>query len=50
LKDFEDVASGPFWYYTAGREVVRPVSAQIVQDGAFHLYHEFEDLDLIEAK
>jgi len=50
LKDFEDCASGPFWNYTAGREVVRPVSSQIVQGGEFHLYHEFEDLDLVTAK
>ncbi len=50
LKDFEDVASGPFWYYTPGREVVRPVSSQIVKDGAFHLYHEFDDLELVTAK
>jgi branched-chain amino acid transport system substrate-binding protein len=50
LEDFEDVASGPFWYYTEGREVVRPVSSQIVQDGAFHLFHEFEDIDLVEAE
>ncbi|GAB4538165.1 MAG: ABC transporter substrate-binding protein [Anaerolineae bacterium] len=50
LKDFEDVASGPFWYYTEGREVVRPVSAQIVRDGAFHFYHEFDDLELVEAR
>jgi len=49
LKDFEDVASGPFWYYTAGREVVRPVSSQIVRDGAFHLYHEFEDEKIVSA-
>ncbi|MEJ2709869.1 MAG: ABC transporter substrate-binding protein [Anaerolineales bacterium] len=50
LKDFEDVASGPFWNYTDKREVVRPVSSQIVKDGAFHLYHEFDDLDLVTAK
>jgi len=43
LKNFEDVASGPFWYYTPEREVVRPISSQIVKDGAFHLYHEFTD-------
>ena len=49
LKDFEDVASGPFWYYTAGRVVVRPVSSQIVRDGQFHLFHEFEDVELVEA-
>lgn len=49
LKNFEDVASGPFWQYTEGREVVRPVSSQIVRDGAFHLYHEFEDLELVTA-
>lgn len=50
LKDFDKVASGPFWHYTEGREVVRPITAQIVKDGAFHLYHEFEDLELVEAK
>jgi len=50
LKDFEDVASGPFWYYTEGREVVRPVSAQVVEDSAFHVYHEFEDVELVEAR
>lgn len=50
LKDFEDVASGPFWNYTDKREVVRPVSSQIVRDGAFHFFHEFEDLELVTAK
>lgn len=50
LKDFEDVASGPFWYYTPAREVVRPITAQIVKDGAFHFYHEFTDKELVEAK
>lgn len=50
IKDFEDVASGPFWRYTESREVVRPISSQIVKDGAFHLYHEFEDLELVTAE
>ncbi len=50
LKDFEDVASGPFFFYTEGREVVRPIGAQIVQDGAFHEFAEYTDLDLVEAK
>jgi branched-chain amino acid transport system substrate-binding protein len=49
IKDFEDVASGPFWRYTESREVVRPISSQIVRDGAFHLFHEFEDLELVTA-
>ncbi len=49
LKDFEDCASGPFWRYTNGREVVRPVSSQIVENGAFHLYHEFTDEELVTA-
>lgn len=49
LKNFEDVASGPFLNYTADREVVRPVSSQIVKDGVFHLYHEFDDLELVTA-
>jgi len=47
LKDFEDVATGPFFRYTPEREVVRPIDAQIVKDGAFHFYHEFTDPDLI---
>ncbi len=50
LKDFEDVATGPFWNYTAGREVVRPVGSQIVKDGAFRFFHEFEDKALVTAK
>ena len=49
LKDFEDCASGPFWRYTEGREVVRPVSSQIVENGAFHLYHEFTNEELVTA-
>lgn len=48
LKNFEDVASGPFWYYTPEREVVRPISSQIVRNGAFHLYHEFTDEALVK--
>lgn len=47
LKNFEDVATGPFWGYTADREVLRPISSQIVKDGAFHLYHEFDDLQIV---
>ena len=47
LENFEDCASGPFWYYTEGREVVRPVTSQIVEGGAFHLYHEFTDTELV---
>jgi branched-chain amino acid transport system substrate-binding protein len=47
LKDFKDVATGPFLQYTADRELIRPVSSQIVKDGAFHLYHEFDDINLI---
>jgi len=47
LKDFEDVPTGPFYRYTPEREVVRPIGAQIVKDGAFHFYHEFTDPDLI---
>jgi len=50
LKDFEDCATGPFWRYTSGRELVRPVSAQIVKGGEFHFYHEFDDLELVTAK
>lgn len=47
LEDFENVASGPFWHYTEGREVVRPVSSQVVEGGEFHLYHEFTNEELV---
>ena len=47
LKDFEDAATGPFFRYTPEREMVRPIGAQVVKDGAFHFYHEFTDPDLI---
>lgn len=47
LENFEDVATGPFWYYIAGREVVRPVSSQVVRDGEFHFFHEFTDEELV---
>jgi len=50
LKDFEDCATGPFWYYTPGRELVRPVTAQIVKGGEFHFFHEFDDPELVTAK
>lgn len=50
LKNFEDCATGPFWHYTPARELVRPVSSQIVKGGAFHLYHEFDDPELVTAK
>ncbi len=47
MKNFEKVATGPFYKFTAGREVVRPVGAQIVKGGAFHFYAEFKDPALI---
>lgn len=43
LKDFHDCATGPFAYYTPNREVVRPISPQVVKNGAFHLYQQFTD-------
>lgn len=47
LKNFEDAATGPFLRFTDGREVMRPVTAQIVKGGAFHFYAEFDDPELI---
>ncbi len=46
LKDFHDAATGPFLYYTPDRELVRPISPQIVKNGAFHLYQQFTDVTL----
>lgn len=47
MKDMHDVATGPFFRYTDGREVVRPVGSQVVKDGAFHNYKEFTDEALL---
>jgi branched-chain amino acid transport system substrate-binding protein len=47
LKDFKDCATGPFLYYDASRELVRPVSSQIVKNGKFTFYAEFTDAKLI---
>ena len=47
LKDFDKAVTGPFYKFTSGREVMRPVTAQIVKNGAFHFYAEFEDPALI---
>lgn len=47
LKDFQKAVTGPFEGFTAGREVIRPIGAQMVKDGAFHFFAEFDDPDLI---
>ncbi len=47
LKDFNDAVTGPFYRFTEGREVMRPVTAQVVKGGTFRFYAEFEDPALI---
>ena len=47
IKNFDQAVTGPFEKYTPAREIVRPVGAQIVKDGAFHFYAEFDDPALI---
>ncbi len=47
LRDFEDAVTGPFYRFTEGREVMRPVTAQIVKNGRFRFYAEFDDPALI---
>ncbi len=47
IKNFDQAVTGPFEKYTPAREVVRPVSAQIVKGSAFHFYVEFDDPALI---
>ncbi|NPA91407.1 MAG: ABC transporter substrate-binding protein [Chloroflexi bacterium] len=47
LKDFEKAATGPFYKFTPGREVMRPLGAQVVKGGAFHFFAEFDDPALI---
>lgn len=47
LTDFEDAVTGPFMSYTETRDVLRPITPQIVRDGAFHLYAVFTEPELI---
>ena len=47
LENFELAVTGPIIRFTEGREVVRPVGAQIVRDGAFHFFAEIDDLELV---
>jgi branched-chain amino acid transport system substrate-binding protein len=47
LEDFEKAVTGPILRFTEGREVVRPISSQVVEDGEFHFYAEFDDPELI---
>jgi branched-chain amino acid transport system substrate-binding protein len=47
LKNFDLAVTGPIIRFTEGREVVRPIGAQIVQDNAFHFYAEIDDPKLI---
>lgn len=47
LENFDQAVTGPIIRFTEGREVVRPIGAQIVRDNAFHHYTEIDDLDLV---
>lgn len=47
IEEFERAVTGPIHRFTEGREVVRPISSQIVEGGEFHLYTEFTDEDLV---
>jgi branched-chain amino acid transport system substrate-binding protein len=47
LKDFDLAVTGPIFEFTPGREVVRPIGAQLVRDNEFHFYAEIDDLSLV---
>lgn len=47
LKDFQEAVTGPFLRYTPGREVVRPITPQIVRNKAFHFFMEFTEEEII---
>lgn len=47
LVDFQGAVTGPIERFTAGREVVRPIGAQIVRDNAFHFYAEIDDPEVV---
>lgn len=47
IENFEEVATGPFLRYTEGREVVRPITPQIVRNSRFRFFAEYTDSELI---
>jgi branched-chain amino acid transport system substrate-binding protein len=47
IETFEGAVTGPFLRITPGREVVRPIGAQIVRDGAFHFFAEVDNEEVI---
>lgn len=47
LENFEDAVTGPFLRYTPGREVVRPITPQIVRSRRFRFFAEYDDPELI---
>lgn len=47
LEDFEQAVTGPIFRFTEGREVVRPIGAQIVRDNEFHFYWETDDPEIV---
>ncbi|HEX6989708.1 MAG TPA: ABC transporter substrate-binding protein [Bacillota bacterium] len=47
IENLDAAVTGPIMRFTEGREVVRPIGAQIVQDGAFHHFWEIDDPEVI---
>ncbi|MFV2045286.1 MAG: ABC transporter substrate-binding protein [Anaerolineales bacterium] len=47
IENFEGAVTGPFMRITPGREVVRPIGAQIVRDGEFHFFAEIQNEEVI---
>jgi len=46
LKDFDNVVTGPFYRF-AERRVVKPITVQIIRNGAFHYFMEFTEPGII---
>ncbi len=46
LTNFEKAVTGPFYRFVQGR-VVKPLTVQIIRNGAFHFFMEFTEEDII---
>lgn len=47
IEGFDAAVTGPILSFTEGREVVRPIKAQQVQNGEFHSFANYDDPELI---
>ena len=47
LRDFQDAVTGPLYYFTSTRDVVRPIQVQIVRNSEFHHWMTLDEPEVI---